>query len=178
MDERPFAAKELAVLSGGAAWIRDVCEEIVSGRNRTFILDQFHALECAVAAVQASAPDKSERQAWTERIRPQLNDGQVARVIDDPEPHRGRDEAVATCIDQFGADTDRMRCDRSRKRGLQVGSGIVESACKQIVGSRLKRAGHRWSEAGANALLAAERCIESNRWADYLDWRVCRAAAA
>ena len=76
-----------------------------------------------------------------ERIRQQSNDGQVARVIDDPEPHRGRDEAVATCIDQFEADPDRMRCDRCRERGLSVGSGVAERACKQIVGSRLKRAG-------------------------------------
>ena len=48
-----FEAKELAVLSDGAAWIRNVCEEILPGRRVTYILDQFHALEYAAAAVQA-----------------------------------------------------------------------------------------------------------------------------
>ena len=65
-----------------------------------------------------------------------------------------------------------MRYDRYRKRGLPVGSGVVESACKQIVGSRFKRAGCRWSKAGAKC------CIENNRWADFLDWRACPAATA
>ena len=32
-------------------------------------------------------------------------------------------------------------------------------------------------EADANALLAVERCVESNFWADLRDSKVCRAAA-
>ena len=59
-----FAAKELAVLSDGAAWIRNVCEEIFPGRRAAYVLDQFHALEYAAAAVQALAPDKGGRRAW------------------------------------------------------------------------------------------------------------------
>ena len=90
-----------------------------------------------------------------EGIKQQSDDGQVARVIGDLKPHRDRDEAVAACIDYFEANKDRMRYDLCRERGLPVGSGVVESACKQIVGSRFKRAGCRWSpKAGANALLA------------------------
>ena len=52
----------------------------------------------------------------------------VADVIDGLKPHRGRDEAVATCIDYFTANKDRMRYDRCRDRGLPVDSGAVESA--------------------------------------------------
>ena len=173
-----FEAKELAVLSDGAAWIRNVCEEILPGRRVTYVLDQFHALDCAAAAVQALAPDEGGRKARMEEIKQQLNDGQVACVIDGLKPHRDRDKAVASCIDYFEANKDRMRYDRCRERGLPVGSGVVESACKQIVGSRFKRAGCRWSKAGANALLAVKCCLEYNRWADFLDWRACRAAAA
>ena len=62
-----------------------------------------------------------------------------------------------------------MRYHFCRERGLPVGSGVVESDCKQIVGSRFKRVGSRCSKAGANALLAAECCIENNRWTDFLD---------
>ena len=61
---------------------------------------------------------------------------------------------------------------------VPVGSGVVESACKRIVGSRLKRSGCRWSKAGANALLAVKCCIDNSRWTDFLDWRACRDAAA
>ena len=104
--------------------------------------------------------------------------GRVDQVIAELKPHRRRSEAVAACIDYFEANKDRMRCDLYRQRGLPVGSGVVESACKQIVGNRFKRAGCRWSKAGANALLAVKCCIENNRWADFLDWRAGRVAAA
>ena len=164
------------MLSDGAAWIRNVCEEIFPGPNAACVLDQFHALEYAAAAVQALAPDKAGRKARMEEIKQQSDDGQVACVIDGLKPHRDRDKAVAACIDYFEANRSRMRYDLCRERGLPVGSGVVESACKQIVGSRFKRAGCRWSKAGANALLAVKCCIENNRWADFLDWRACRAA--
>ena len=173
-----FEAGELVVLSDGAAWIRNVCEEVFAGTGTTFILDQFHALDCAAAAVRALAPDRAGRKARMERIKAQLNGGRVDLVIAGLKPHRHRDEAVEACVRYMEANKDRMRYDLYRKRGLPVGSGVVESACKRIVGSRFKRSGCRWSKAGANALLAAECCIDNNRWADFLDWRAGRAAAA
>ena len=99
------------MLSDGAAWIRNVCEEIFPGRKVNCVLDQFHALEYA-AAVQALAPDKGERQARMERIKQQLNAGQVACVLDGPEPHRDRDIGVAACIDCFEANRNRMHDGR------------------------------------------------------------------
>jgi hypothetical protein len=39
------------------------------------------------------------------------------------------------------------------QQGLPIGSGAVESAAKTLVKQRLKRAGMRWSEAGAHAIL-------------------------
>jgi hypothetical protein len=37
-------------------------------------------------------------------------------------------------------------------RGWQIGSGVIASAGKTVVGQRLKGAGKRWSEAGAHAV--------------------------
>ena len=175
-----LAAEEVAVLSDGAPWIRTVCEEILPGRKTTFILDLCHALEYAAAAVQAAEPDKGRREAWMDWmdwIRKQLDAGRAERVVADLKPYR-RFEAVAACIRYCEANMDRMRYDPCRRRGLPVGSGIVESACKRIVGSRLKGAGRRWSKAGANAVLATGCCLENRRWPDFLDWRDCSAAAA
>ena len=172
-----LAAEEVAVLSDGAAWIRNVCEEILPGRKTTFILDLYHALEYASAAVKAAAPDEGKRKAWMGWIRKQLDAGRVDRVIAALKPYR-RFEAVAACIRYFKANRDRMRYDLYRKRGLPVGSGFVESACKLVVGSRLKGAGRHWSKAGANGLLAIRCCLENRRWPDFLDWRAVRVPAA
>ncbi len=166
------------MLSDGAPWIRNVCEEVLAGTGTTFILDLFHALDCAAAAVRALVPDRDGRKARMESIKARLNDGRVDLAVADLKPHRHRDEAVEACIRYFESNKDRMRCDIYRKRGMPVGSGVVESVCKRIVGSRFKRSGCRWSKAGANALLAVKCCIDNNRWADFLDWRAGRAAAA
>jgi hypothetical protein len=50
--------------------------------------------------------------------------------------------------------------------GWQIGSGAVESACKTVVGQRLKLAGMRWGEDGADALchLRALYRSEKGQW--------------
>ena len=78
--------------------VRKATEEIFAGRKVTFILDQCHALEYAAAAVRALTQDKEGRTVWMARIKQQLNDGEVARVIADLKPHRKLDEAVEACI--------------------------------------------------------------------------------
>ena len=107
-----------------------------------------------------------------------LEGGRVDRAVAALKPCRDRSEDVAACIRTYKANRDRMRCDLCRKRGLPVGSGFVESACKLVVGNRLKGAGRHWSKAGANGLLAIRCCLENMRWPDFLDWKAVRAAAA
>ena len=55
-------------------------------------------------------------------------------------------------------------------------SGVVEAGCKRVVGARLKRAGMRWTVAGANAVIAL-RCYRlSSRFEDFRERRTARAA--
>ena len=51
-----------------------------------------------------------------------------------------------------------------RARGLQIGSGSIESACKQLVTSRLKGAGMIWDDAGAEAVATVRAYLKSERW--------------
>jgi hypothetical protein len=48
-----------------------------------------------------------------------------------------------------------MAYDEYCKKGYWIGSGTVESACKQISTARLKIAGARWTFSGANAIAKA-----------------------
>ena len=105
-----------------------------------------------------------------------LDQGAAGRRAGRPD-HR-RPEAGAACIRTCEANMDRMRYDLCWRRELPVGSGIVESACKRIVGSQLKGAGRHWSKAGANAVLAIRCCLENMRWPDFLESRACSAPAA
>lgn len=48
--------------------------------------------------------------------------------------------------------------------GLPIGSGVVEAACKTLVGERLKQSGMRWTTRGGQAILTLRGLLQSNRW--------------
>ena len=60
-------------------------------------------------------------------------------------------------IGYFTRNTKRMHYDQYLARGLHIGSGIAESACKCLVQARLKQAGMRWSPDGAASILQLRR---------------------
>lgn len=59
----------------------------------------------------------------------------------------------------------RMRYKQFRNAGLCTSTGLVESACKNVIGARLKRSGMHWSLRGAGSI-AALRC---HKLSDRLD---------
>lgn len=60
-------------------------------------------------------------------------------------------EIVRTNRHYFETNRERMRYARFREKGYFIGSGVIESACKQIVTVRLKRSSMRWSRLGHGA---------------------------
>jgi hypothetical protein len=63
----------------------------------------------------------------------------------------------------FENNLSRMEYPEYQAEGWQIGSGVVESACKTVVGQRLKGAGMRWGEAGAHALCHVRALYRSER---------------
>lgn len=57
----------------------------------------------------------------------------------------------------------RMDYPRYRANGWLIGSGHVESACKGVVGQRLKGNGMRWSETGADAVCHLRALFKSEK---------------
>ena len=51
-----------------------------------------------------------------------------------------------------------------RRKGLFVGSGVIEAGCKTVIGSRLKRSGMFWTVRGANAVIALRCCRHSRQF--------------
>lgn len=94
-------------------------------------------------------------------------------------PPKGADESDPRVVlwrnvGYFEENARRMKYDECRKKGIPMASGVVESACKHVVASRLKGPGMRWDEEGAEAILHL-RCLELNgRWDAF--WEKNRAA--
>jgi hypothetical protein len=51
--------------------------------------------------------------------------------------------------------------------GQSIGSGLVEGACKQVIGRRLKQTGARWRIRRANRMATLCCALHCDTWGDY-----------
>jgi hypothetical protein len=72
-----------------------------------------------------------------------------------------------TEVEYFKTNACRMRYAEYRKKNFFVGSGVIEAGCKNIIASRMKKSGARWSIRGANSIIALRCCLASSRFEDY-----------
>jgi hypothetical protein len=68
-----------------------------------------------------------------------------------------------------------MRYPEFRRQHLFVGSGVIEAACRTVIGKRLKQSEMFWALRGANAIIAL-RCCRLNR--QFEDYWISRTIAA
>jgi hypothetical protein len=90
----------------------------------------------------------------------------VLRTWDWPPRRPGLAEAVAEVAGYLERNWHRAEYPEYLAEGWHIGSGAVESACQTVVGQRLKLAGMRWGEDGADALchLRALYRSEKGQW--------------
>ncbi|MEK7850659.1 MAG: ISKra4 family transposase, partial [Deltaproteobacteria bacterium] len=119
--------------------------------------------------------DEARINQWCKLRRDELDEGGVEDVIAAIRQLAGYSEkAKEVCereIGYFEKNKERMRYGEFRKRGLFVGSGVLEAGCKSVVGQRLKQSGMHWTVKGANSIIALRCCLFSNRWEDFWEFR-------
>ena len=59
---------------------------------------------------------------------------------------------------------------RFRQMQLPIGSGTIESACKNVIGGRMKQGGMTWSPDGADGMLQIRASQESGRFESDFQW--------
>lgn len=150
--------REVVVLGDGAPWIWALADEHF-GARRTEILDWFHASEHLWTLAKAlHGAATAATAAWVEHALGLLRVGGapplLAHLATLAPPEAAAAEELRRQRGYFAANASRLDYPAYRARGLPIGSGAVESACKHLVQARFKRAGMRWSFDGAQALLA------------------------
>ncbi len=167
-------AAQVIVLGDGAVWIWRLADEHFPGALQ--IVDLYHAREhLADLGKILYGTAGPEARAWAAARCKQLDAGEIEALLAVMRRLRPREapvaEAVRKAIEYFQTNAERMRYARFRRRGLFVGSGVVEAGCKTIVGQRLKQSGMRWTGRGANAIIAL-RCADlSGRWEEFWETR-------
>jgi len=166
-------ARELVFVCDAAAWIWKIVEHYFP--EAVQIVDWYHACQrlYAVADVLVGYTEQ-ERCSWIEQIKGLLWEGDVATVLQILQAlfRKHHDfEIIQEAITYYKNNQKRMDYAYFRKMGYFIGSGSVESACKQIVSLRLKRAGARWTKTGASAVAKARAAWLSHQWNE-LPWAV------
>jgi hypothetical protein len=146
----------IAVLGDGAAWIWALAAEHFP--HAIHIVDWFHASERIWALGRALYGEETdETAAWVEQHLDRLAAGQAMTLAAEWQGLPCRSEAATVRDEQvtyFTNQAPRMAYDQYRAAGWDIGSGMVESACKHLIGVREKGPGMRWSEAGAQTVAA------------------------
>lgn len=138
------------------------------------LVDCCHALEhLSLAAEALFGKGSKEALRWFERYVVVLieEDEGVRRVLRSMDYYgtvRGLSASQRQALKRertfFANNAHMMTYAQFRRRGLPIGSGPVEAACKTIIKQRLCRSGMRWTSEGGQAILDPRAYIKSGRW--------------
>lgn len=162
-------AAEVVVLGDGAEWIWNLATEHFP--DATQIVDWYHASERIWELGRARYGEGTvEAARWANRQLGRLAKGEVAglvaawrRLTCSASAAAVRDEQVTYFTNQ----AKRMAYAQYRARGLDIGSGMVESACKLVIAMREKGPGMRWQVPGAQAVAHVRVLIFNDQWPEY-----------
>lgn len=160
-------SEQLVFVCDGAQWIWKLVERHFPGAVQ--IVDWYHASQYLTPIAEAAwGENRLSGQAWLEQARTSLWNGDISDLIQDcqvvGQEHPQAQEAVQRAVTYFTNNEKRMDYARFRAEGYLIGSGTIESGCKQIVSLRLKRAGARWTESGALQTAKARAAWLSGDW--------------
>jgi hypothetical protein len=149
-------AKELIFVCDGAIWIWRLVSHYFPDAIQ--IVDWYHACEYLTPIADAVFSQDAERQKWLQKVKDWLWHGRTQKVIQACRryfDHGLAADAARRAVTYYTNNQHRMDYAEYRTKGYSIGSGTVESACKQIATARLKIAGARWTLSGAVATAKA-----------------------
>jgi len=157
---------EIVFVADGAAWIWNLVKEYFP--DAVQIVDWYHASAYLTPIAEAAfGPHTSQANEWLTQTRSDLWEGRLQQVMQSCRslwsnaPARPFIEKAVTYYDH---NEQRLDYARFRQGGYLIGSGTIESACKQIAALRLKRSGARWTLPGVIATAKARAAWLSKTW--------------
>lgn len=149
------AAEVWIALTDGGNGLEDFIE--VNFPRAVTILDFHHAtLHLATFAKAFRTGTQADRllASWCHILK-KAGGQQMIKVLDRLDRKKMTPETLAEhdkVMNYFRNNVHRMHYPSYLKKGWQIGSGAVESACKTVVNQRLCMGGMRWCEAGSDAV--------------------------
>ena len=166
--------KRVVFLSDGGKWLKSVKSNEFP--FATAILDYYHATE-HLEPVLAALGLKKGTKKYGEKFRyccKRIKAGKIESVIrsaGDACP-KSKWKDMRKALKYFMDNVDRMHYDQYIEEGLFIGSGPVESACKTVLGARLKQSGMFWSLRGAKGMIPLRTLDKSGRFEEFFNYRL------
>jgi hypothetical protein len=136
-------------------------------------VDVMHVIEKIWMAGECLHPEGSdELKAWMKRQKERLYGGKEAlivaelRVALEATPrtgpgNKGRRKRLKNAVNYLEKRLDKMNYADLIAKDMEIGSGMVEGAIKNLIGKRCDHGGMRWIKERAEAVVQL-RCIEAN----------------
>lgn len=158
-------AKDTLALADGGKWIWHLVED--RWPDAWQLLDFYHGSEHLNELAQAYWPNEAAAKIWSDERLHQLRHGNEKAVLAEIQamkaPRGERGEIVRKAQTYFAGQSHRMNYKEIADRGWPIGSGPVESACRQSQ-CRFKRPGQFWTEAGFSRLSAIDEARRNGHW--------------
>lgn len=170
------------IIADGAEWIWNWARQ---HQDAILILDYYHLKENVWKTAKALYGEGHPiAKVWVDEIIAGLWEGRLHDVIEDLYAMRdscgiqendAKGKAIQDLVTYLLNHEDLIDYGRLRAADLTIGSGTVESTCKQLFNMRLKGPGMRWSREGAQALIHLRCLYITGRWSEL--WRPGRYLA-
>lgn len=164
------SAEQWIGISDGGNGLEDFLRTNFNRDNLVIILDFWHPtgyLETLARAMHPEDEDRrvSQMKSWCQlmkhkggaAIREELEGMEIARN------KRAARQARQEAVQYIKNNEHRMDYPYYLSQGWQIGSGPIESACKTVVGQRLKLAGMRWREYGTDNVCHLRALFKSDK---------------
>lgn len=159
-------AAEVVFVADGATWIWNLAADHFPGAVE--IVDWYHATQHLWEVANTWYGQGSKKaNAWVKKNKARLMEDGVERVVQSIKQWRPSDEigqkAKRENLHYFTTNANRMLYATFELNGFRIGSGSVESACKQYGQGRLKGPGMRWKKPGIEAIAHLRSAVLNKR---------------
>ena len=133
------------------------------------VIDFFHVCEHLSKLSELLFKDSSDAKAWYKKHRTILKKdpngaSKVIRAVRYRRSKTKENPEIETELKYLQRNKRRMNYFELKQNNLPIGSGVVEAACKNLIGARIKKSGMRWTINGGQTVLTLRSIILSNRW--------------
>ena len=159
-------------IADGAKWIWNWVEDNYGDSIQ--IVDYFHAKEHLCDFAKVYFKDKAERDSWIDKQAKTMLERGITPVIAAISALSQTNEREQL-LRYYTQNEQRMQYHLFKAKGLQIGSGAIESEHKDVRQQRLKLSGKRWTTQGLKQMAQLRVGYKSGKWNNVRE--LCQNAA-